>query len=105
MSVLLTEIFKYLPTELPFNNGFTLWFLIDFLVLTSSLKIYPDLFNTLNPESSLLSLFRTFDDSEVHLVVHHGRVVAELLIHWNKTINETFQFDQNIITACSLTAM
>ena len=106
MSVLLSETFKYLSANL--HNGIILWFLIDLLVLASSLKIYPYPIGSVTAENGLLSLYRMFDYSEMeeaHLVVHHGRVVAELLIHLNKTLNETFQFDQNKIAACSLNAM
>jgi hypothetical protein len=45
------------------------------------------------------------NSSEVHAIVHQGRVVAELLVKFNLSDPDSFQLENNRLEACSLLAL
>ena len=90
MSALLSDVIRTSSglTDLINVNGagLTLWVMFDLLVLSSSFSFFPDLFAGREPELlELVPTLRMFSGSfnEVQRLVHHGRVVADLLVQLN----------------------
>ena len=117
MAVVLSETLKYLTlTEVMGSNfngvGLSLWIFFDLLVLSSSKNIFSKLFHFHHSGSGSGSGFDPFPvlvrheeygANEVQLILHNGRVVADILVAFNQTINQTKLSER--ITACSLTVV
>jgi len=94
--------------------GLTLWVLFDLLVMSNSFSIFPQLFAGTEPELfELVPTLRMFPGSfnEVQRVVHHGRVIADLLVQLNNNSNNNNNnnwadsLSPEKIKACALTVV
>ena len=83
------------------------------MILIFDLILFAAAFIPEIPESSdpdLEPLFRLLEGSnsshQVHAIVHHGRALAELLVRYNITANDSFELENSEkIEDCSLLAM
>ena len=115
MAVVLSETLKYLTlTEVMGSNfngvGLSLWIFFDLLVLSSSKNIFSKLFHFHHSGSGsgfdpfpVLVRHAEYGANEVQLILHNGRVVADILVAFNQTINQAKLSER--ITACSLTVV
>ena len=113
MAVVLSEALQYLTlTEVmgsSFNGvGLSLWIFFDLLVLSSSKNIFSKLFHLHHSGSGfdqfpVLVRHEEYGANEVQLILHNGRVVADILVAFNQTMNQTKLSER--ITACSLTVV
>ena len=84
---------------------FKMILILDLILFAASIPEFTD-----SSGSDLEPLFRMLEDSnssqQVHAIVHHGRAVAELLVQYNNSANDTFEDDRSEkIEDCSLLAM
>ena len=76
--------------------------LFDVILLAAAAPLPATSENNLEP---LYRLFGSLNLSEVHAIVHHGRAVGELLVHFNRSNPDFYNLTEHEITTCSLLAM